>query len=160
MEKRTAKAGIHEKDRSTTSSSVHTVMSSSAPSTTHLSILRGSEKKCTPILTIAPFFYNNPCFFLFQGKTSTISACLFSTETVLSLTYRQTGRPDPEGLFKGIEPLFPRRPSSLPWRPSSSLRAAGFTLYEVGLRGDEDGRREEKPRTSREWPPKGLIFDP
>lgn len=45
MEKRTAKAGIHEKDRSTTSSSVHTVMSSSAPSTTHLSILRGSEKK-------------------------------------------------------------------------------------------------------------------
>ena len=62
-------------------------------------------------------------------------------------------RPDPEGLFKGIEPLFPRR-------PSSSLRAAGFTLYEVGLRGDEDGRREEKPRTSREWPPKGLIFDP
>ena len=92
MEKRTAKAGIHEKDRSTTSSSVHTVMSSSAPSTTHLSILRGSEKKCTPILTIAPFFYNNPCFFLFQGKTSTISACLFSTETVLSLTYRQTGR--------------------------------------------------------------------
>ena len=202
MEKRTAKAGIHEKDRSTTSSSVHTVMSSSAPSTTHLSILRGSEKKCTPILTIAPFFTITLVFFLFQGKTSTISACLFSTETVLSLTYRQTGRrtgrncmafgylilhipytskrrncrwveylwkrrrgekgyrPDPEGLFKGIEPLFPRRPSSLPWRPSSSLRAAGFTLYEVGLRGDEDGRREEKPRTSREWPPKGLIFDP
>ena len=61
--------------------------------------------------------------------------------------------PDSKGLFKEIEPLFPRR-------PSSSLRAVGFTLYEVGLRGDEDGRWEEKPRTSREWPPKGSIFDP
>ena len=61
--------------------------------------------------------------------------------------------PDSKGLFKEIEPLFPRR-------PSSSLRAVGFTLYEVGLRGDEDGRWEEKPRTSREWPPKGIIFDP
>ena len=43
-------------------------------------------------LDYSSVFYNNPCFFLFQGKTSTISACLFSTETVLSLTYRQTGR--------------------------------------------------------------------
>jgi len=65
-----------------------------------------------------------------------------------------------EGSFQGNRTLFPRRPSSLPWRPSSSLRAVGFTLYEVGLRGDEDGRWEEKPRTSREWPPKSIIFDP
>lgn len=156
MEKRTAKAGIHEKDRSTTSSSVHTVMSSSAPSTTHLSILRGSEKKCTPILTIAPFFYNNPCFFSISRENKyNLSLSFFhrnsaftnipangppdwqklhgiwlsyspyplhfeKTELPVSRIFVETKeggkgyRPDPEGLFKGIEPLFPRRPSSLP----------------------------------------------
>ena len=52
----------------------------------------GARKKMHTDLDYSSVFYNNPCFFLFQGKTSTISACLFSTETVLSLTYRQTGR--------------------------------------------------------------------
>ena len=156
MEKRTAKAGIHEKDRSTTSSSVHTVMSSSAPSTTHLSILRGSEKKCTPILTIAPFFTITLVFFYFKGKQVQSQPVFFSTENSAFTNIPANGppdwqklhgiwlsyspyplhfektelpvsrifvetkeggkgyRPDPEGLFKGIEPLFPRRPSSLP----------------------------------------------
>lgn len=77
MEKRTAKAGIHEKDRSTTSSSVHTVMSSSAPSTTHLSILRGSEKKCTPILTIAPFFTITLVFSISRENKYNLSLSFF-----------------------------------------------------------------------------------
>lgn len=201
MEKRTAKAGIHEKDRSTTSSSVHTVMSSSAPSTTHLSILRGSEKKCTPILTIALFFTITLVFSISRENKYNLSLSFFhrnsaftnipangppdwqklhgtwlsyspypllfeKPELPVSWIFGKTKErvkeycPDPEGLFKGIEPLFPRRPPSSPWRPSSSLRAAGFTLYKVRLHGDEDGRREKKPRTSQEWPPKGLIFDP
>lgn len=155
MEKRTAKAGIHEKDRSTTSSSVHTVMSSSAPSTTHLSILRGSEKKCTPILTIAPFFTITLVFFSISRENKyNLSLSFFhrnsaftnipangppdwqklhgiwlsyspyplhfeKTELPVSRIFVETKeggkgyRPDPEGLFKGIEPLFPRRPDSL-----------------------------------------------
>ena len=155
MEKRTAKAGIYEKDRSTTSSSVHTVMSSSAPSTTHLSILRGSEKKCTPILTIAPFFTITLVFSISRENKYNLSLSFFhrnsaftnipangppdwqklhgtwlsyspyplhfeKTELPVSRIFVETKeggkgyRPDPEGLFKGIEPLFPRRPSSLP----------------------------------------------
>ena len=39
------------------------------------------------------------------------------------------------------------------------LKLCLFSL-EIGKTGDEDGRWEEKPRTSREWPPKGIIFDP
>ena len=53
-----------------------------------------------------------------------------------------------EGIFKDSGIPFPQRPSSLPWRPSSLPWTAGFTLYENGRHGNEDGRQEKKPRTS------------